>query len=180
MCWYICLDCGHRFEQGEEKSWFEPYGLGDGSGEQFIGCPICGGAFESAVECDICGGQFLPDSVYDNHYCIDCLRASINITTGLAYMEDRNQLVDFMFNEVWGCDPPKWASDALKQHLHEQYSRCAMDDVILKDNNFINKVKAWILEYDGGCGAEDYADWLYGWKSRNGRADHGHKITEVE
>lgn len=60
---YRCYDCGHMFEEGEQKTRREEYG------EIIEGCPICGGAYEETEPCKICGGYTcLPGE----DYCTDC------------------------------------------------------------------------------------------------------------
>ena len=67
---YICLDCGHIFD--EPKEWVETHGFDYGPYEEWSGCPRCGGAYEKAVECDICGEYYrkseLTDGLCDNCY----------------------------------------------------------------------------------------------------------------
>lgn len=59
---YRCKECGHLFEDGEEKKWTEPHG------ETIKGCPVCCGVYEIARPCKICGGY----SRYDDEYCETC------------------------------------------------------------------------------------------------------------
>lgn len=61
---YKCKECGHIFEEGEEKKWTEPHG------EKLKGCPICFGAFEEAEQCKICGGYSLE---MEDGFCQECL-----------------------------------------------------------------------------------------------------------
>lgn len=60
-----CLECGHLFEEGEEKRWVEPHG------EELSGCPICTGAYEEIEPCEICGkyenGQDVCDECIEEH-----------------------------------------------------------------------------------------------------------------
>ena len=59
---YRCKECGHLFEDGEEKKWIEPHG------EMLRGCPICCGIYEIARPCKICGSY----SSDDDEYCETC------------------------------------------------------------------------------------------------------------
>lgn len=43
---FKCLDCGEIFEVPAE--WVETHGLDCGPYENWVGCPVCGGAFEEA------------------------------------------------------------------------------------------------------------------------------------
>lgn len=82
---YKCAECGHLFEEGEEKKWREDRGEYWGSlcTEEMSGCPLCGGEYEEAVPCKICGGYGEMDD--GEEHCNDCkkdvlkrLRAFIN------------------------------------------------------------------------------------------------------
>lgn len=55
---YKCMECGHLFEEGEQKTWKEDRGEYWGSPcyEEISGCPLCGEAYEVAVACKKCGG----------------------------------------------------------------------------------------------------------------------------
>lgn len=59
---YKCKECGHLFEDGEEKRWVEPHG------ETLRGCPICFGVYEIARPCKICGAY----SSDNGEYCEIC------------------------------------------------------------------------------------------------------------
>lgn len=54
---FKCLDCGHLFEDGEEKLIKES--LGEFWGQPTVRvvsvCPICEGDFEEVKPCEICG-----------------------------------------------------------------------------------------------------------------------------
>lgn len=58
---YKCDECGHIFEDGEEKRWVEPHG------EEMKGCPICGGTYSEGKECELCGR-----CITDGVFCDDC------------------------------------------------------------------------------------------------------------
>ena len=60
---YVCLSCGHLFEEGEEKKTTEI------TGENFYSCPICGGDFEEADSCEECGA-YSSELCYG--YCGEC------------------------------------------------------------------------------------------------------------
>lgn len=53
---YICLECGHLFNEPYEYS--ETHGFGAPPYEELSGCPVCGGSYDEAVECDDCGELF--------------------------------------------------------------------------------------------------------------------------
>ena len=71
---YKCVECGHIFEQGEEKRWLENRGeyWGQPAYEKMTGCPYCGGDYEETEPCAICGTETLCDEL-NGGICADCL-----------------------------------------------------------------------------------------------------------
>lgn len=69
---YKCMECGHLFEEGEQKTWKEDRGECWGSPcyEEMSGCPLCNGAYEEATACKICGGY--GDMDEGEEYCNEC------------------------------------------------------------------------------------------------------------
>ena len=69
---YKCLDCGHIFEDGEEKRIREGEEChGFPCWREYAVCPLCEGAFEETVACEGCGSAKLPDELTDG-YCDEC------------------------------------------------------------------------------------------------------------
>lgn len=85
---YICLECGHIFEDGEEKRWTESRGefWGMACSEEMTGCPICEGDYEEAKECEICHsahlGEDLNGGVCDE--CIDRYRNNFDLCDNIC------------------------------------------------------------------------------------------------
>lgn len=73
MSRFICLDCGHIFE--EPKHWVDEHGLDYPPYEEYDGCPSCGGAYTETYVCECCG-QFIETYTYveigDEKYCENC------------------------------------------------------------------------------------------------------------
>ena len=68
---YKCCDCGHIFEDGEEKKISECVGEYGGSPayEEYTACPVCNGSYEEIKPCKICGSY---DHDYDEDFCELC------------------------------------------------------------------------------------------------------------
>ena len=158
---YICMECGHIFEDGEEKRWVESHGLDSPPYEHLSGCPICWGAYTYADICCDCGGAFLPEKLYSGHYCEDCLRASIDYDSAFEYLAELGYLEDFVFDKYYGCCAPGTISDKLRNDLRERYRRQKADDQIRGVTEFLMLIEQFILEDDGETGRETYAEWLY-------------------
>lgn len=68
---YKCFECGHMFEEGEEKEYFEPIGecWGDSVCVRRLGCPQCNGDFDEVFPCKICGRYKTTEK---NTFCDEC------------------------------------------------------------------------------------------------------------
>lgn len=69
---FKCCDCGHLFEEGEQKRISETSEcFGAIEKTYYEVCPICEGVYEIAKPCKICGGY---DSMIDSDetFCEDC------------------------------------------------------------------------------------------------------------
>ena len=69
---FICLECGHIFEDGEQGRITETYDTGmTPLRESHLVCPLCGGAYDEAVYCKTCG-KIIPLSEAVFGECVDC------------------------------------------------------------------------------------------------------------
>lgn len=68
---YKCLDCGHLFEDGEQRTYRENVGEchGSTSFQEFSICPVCGGDYEEIKPCKICGTY---EHECEEEYCDNC------------------------------------------------------------------------------------------------------------
>lgn len=76
---YKCVECGHIFEEGEEKRWDEYQGecFGFPYYEQMDGCPVCKGNFEKTVRCKLCNSEHLADELWSG-VCEGCIEERKN------------------------------------------------------------------------------------------------------
>ncbi|MBR4874147.1 MAG: hypothetical protein IKV50_09225 [Clostridia bacterium] len=149
----ICSECMAVFEDHEAVTWTEPYG------QRFTGCPRCYGNFEEAYICHECGEYFPEDSLF-NHVCESCLRESITYDVALEYLRDNeNYLLLFMFGYVFDSSVPEYVGEPLKQYMVEQFNRERME-ASYGGHEFLDSLKAFILDDDGDYGKERYAIWL--------------------
>lgn len=133
-----CLDCGHIFDEGEQDVIREYHNeIPGGFYEEFAGCPLCGGDFEKTASCKKCGGAFLPDELFENGYCKDCLREALNgesflefATTGVTTQTEVDTLEDFIFTRVFGLpECPDVSTSSLKAWCKIIYAE--MDKAVL-------------------------------------------------
>ncbi len=71
---YKCLECGHIFEEGEQRHWTERQGE---FSEAKIGCPLCRGDYEKTVMCEICKAHHLSDKLKGG-VCEQCIQTYWN------------------------------------------------------------------------------------------------------
>lgn len=99
MAMFRCEECGHLFEDGEQKVWYEhhPYGMGTAS-EEFSGCPLCEGNYEKIEPCKICGSY---EHDIEEEYCDDCVKEfKDNLKFVLAQNFNEKQIE--LFKELYG------------------------------------------------------------------------------
>lgn len=99
--WYVCLDCGHIFEDGEERRYDDILDVIDGVpyAEPSACCPICGGQYEDASICRKCGGAFAPDKVVGDLYCRECLDEFMTAENMKRYIsEDLENFAEWIFD----------------------------------------------------------------------------------
>ena len=113
---YKCLDCGHIFDEGEQKKWTENVGecFGFPAYETFGCCPLCGGEYAETVLCEVCGAEHLEDELNGGvcDECINehrkdfdfCYRVSIGEKTGIKINSLLASLFDVSDIEQILCD----------------------------------------------------------------------------
>ena len=114
--------CGQILTLDDLKKEFNSYGLGDGSGETFLVCPICGDSPEEAYQCKDCGEWFTGEELTEG-FCDNCLENIVNqyrydidrcisvcgdetqeirISSFLASMFNEDQIEQILINELRG------------------------------------------------------------------------------
>lgn len=115
---YICLDCGHIFEEGEQITFQEnivEY-FGVPCSKKISGCPKCGGEYEESKPCDICGSEHLEEDL-NGGLCDECIDKykndiemcfnvgkndddSVELNCFLASMFEKNEIEEILFEEL--------------------------------------------------------------------------------
>lgn len=93
---YKCNECGHLFENGEEKAWNESHG------EHWLGCPLCSGSFEEAVPCSVCGTYDYDDS--EDNYCESCkenVKKRFQDLLNKNFSEEERELLNGLYDGEW-------------------------------------------------------------------------------
>ena len=165
-----CTDCGYVFDYDDRTVVKESHGFNDGFYETFSCCPNCGGDFEDAADCCECGEAFTENELYSG-WCEKCLRESINYDTFFEYCEankDEQYLDIFAMSELLGgMDCPNNVSYEFHQLMVRIYkervhtvTRGGKSDGKLHPDAFLSACIRFIMDDDGECGRENYADWL--------------------
>jgi hypothetical protein len=178
---YICKDCGHIFEEGEQKIIVEhhPYGMTTAD-ERFSVCPVCNGGYEEAVIYEACGGAFDPDDErMVGKWCKDCLLGMVDYDLFKKYLEDDatraggggvSDLEWFFFRDLWGMNKYHVcnldSSLECKADLFSLYDAYVegdkLDEQFTGKHPFLDKIKAFVSE-----DLYVFADWLEG-EEKNG------------
>lgn len=100
---YKCMECGHLFEEGEQKTWEEERGefWGSPASETMSGCPVCCGAYEEAVACKICGSYGGMETCED--YCNNCKKDVLRrfqLFVNSEFTEEERELLNVAYDEV--------------------------------------------------------------------------------
>lgn len=165
---YKCLDCGHIFDDGEQKVYRDDHGIPGDLYEEIEVCPVCGGGFETTKQCKKCGAEFLAEELYGEYYCDECLKEMIDYDTfldfaleGAKYADQIDVLEDFIFCEIFDVDCPQHSSSELKRYCKELYLRLVGNDKLLNRQELYEK----ILDYFFRANLyNDFADFL--WEKR--------------
>lgn len=136
---YKCIECGHIFEEGEQKRWREDIGeyWGQTCYEEMSGCPICEGEYMETVSCDICGSEQFEDDLCNGvcMECIDACRHDIDICHSIGEKDTEAVEINCFLASVFTREEiEKVLFDALKQR----------GDVDCSD--FIEKEMDWFAE----------------------------------
>jgi hypothetical protein len=143
---YICLDCGHIFEEGEQKTRTEERGeyWGTSCSVSIGGCPNCGGEYEEATSCSICGSKHLEEDLNGGlcDECIDkykhnidmCFKVgsgdteAVKINCFLAAMFDEKEIEELLFDRL------KKRNGYIKEYIE------------LDCEKFVNSDRSWFGE----------------------------------
>ena len=74
---FVCLECGHVFDEDEIVTWQDSRGecWGVPCSEEVGGCPCCLGDFVKTYQCDCCGEWITGEYVKtddDKRFCENC------------------------------------------------------------------------------------------------------------
>ena len=164
---FKCTDCGHIFEDGEQRTFVERHPYGDTTADEYFSvCPVCGGEYEEAKSCECCGGAFLEDELIGGYYCDECLRDSVTCgsfeTFAMDGIDERqtSTLEDFVLRKLFDIDDSgeilTHSSYRLKGYFRSVYRRAAIgttgeNDLLEKIYNYMAEYKLW----------DDFAEYLH-------------------
>ena len=150
MATYKCLECGHIFDEGEERRWIEPHG------EHMTGCPVCGCAYDEACQCDRCGSFHLSDELYHG-LCLDCLKELATPHNMADWCEPDTLLAEQFYGFYYDsliADSSEQLRQLLRGGLLQRYAIDKLNnrhDAADKCFEFINSSE--VLKYD-------FAEWI--------------------
>ena len=129
---FKCYNCGHIFEEGEQKRWVEPHG------ERVQGCPCCGGAYEKTLKCEICDSEHLEEEL-NGGVCDECIN---------KYRKDFNTCYEVSFGEKASIEINSLLASLFDvsdiEQILKEYIRDRWQDVDCSP--FIDEDKSWFGE----------------------------------
>lgn len=163
---YKCKNCGHLFDDGEQKHVVEKHGFSDGMYEEYDSCPVCGASdFEETKRCLSCGGEFLKGELIDDKFCYQCLIEDADPDTFLSFLDAEKPasdkigwLEDFVYYSILCVETPKYGSFESKQICRDLYLRAVASDKINRCNKTKEMIENFFLVADGL--EEDFAEYL--------------------
>ena len=90
---YICENCSHIFEDGEQRTVIENHGFSDGLAERFGVCPVCGGTYSTARRCKGCGSFYREFDMFGG-WCADCLKDRLTPDRALTILTRSDDWMD--------------------------------------------------------------------------------------
>ena len=140
---YICRDCGHIFEEGEQAIWEEDRGewWGQRAWEKMCGCPKCCGDYEEAKECEICHSAHLEEDLFGGicEECIDKNRKNFKTCLNIAMVENNKCNVEI--NELLASI---FSASDIEQILIEHIEKNIQD---VDCSKFIDNDLSWFGQY---------------------------------
>ena len=134
---YKCLDCGHIFEDGEQGTYIETYGLDNPPYKEISCCPLCKGDYEEAKNCEICGEIYLEEEleggVCDNciqeysrnlKFCVEAFdeTKAVELNQFLAFCFSKREIEEILYRELEKCDKScyfNWCSQFVDKNREE-------------------------------------------------------------
>lgn len=145
---FKCLDCGHIFEEGEQKTHYENRDafFGASAHEVFSCCPVCNGSYKKADRCILCDKIHFSDDLV-NGVCKDCAEKSVTYDSALEYLLTRDELKDFCYYFLKQKEKGT-NEDEVKNEAKQWFKRQVLEDKIFEREDFLSKVKEYILWED--------------------------------
>ncbi len=142
---YICTQCNHIFEEGEQKVITENQGecFGYPTFESYTVCPICEGEYEEAVKCSICEEYHLEEDL-TNGICDDCLEKEVDYDKVLKFLIGQGELDYFVFKFFF---TEKTFGDNLQKAINDEltwwFKRKVFDEKLNNKTEFLDILKKY-------------------------------------
>lgn len=139
---FVCYDCGHIFEDGEQAHRNENRGeyWGSSCSEDVSCCPLCGGEYAKSVPCAICGSEHLEEELSGGvcDECIDEYKYNIDMCYKIGSNDtDKVELNCFLAS--------MFDKGEIEEILFEELAKTNKYNAI-DCENFINSDKSWFAE----------------------------------
>lgn len=159
---YKCYECGHIFEDGEEKICREDYG------ESHHVCPSCGGAYGETVQCAVCHGAHLEEELMSG-VCDECVEEnSVDYDTFVEFLgiepyypDQISNLEEFWFTQVMDLSPwdmPRGSSHKMRKRLMAAVKREVAFEKMTAGTDFRDHIRHYMVSCP--TAKADFAEFL--------------------
>lgn len=142
---YICTQCNHIFEEGEQRIVREKQGeyFGFPAYEEYSICPVCGGQYDEATDCSICGECHLEEDL-TNGICDECLDKEVDYDKLLKFLTETDELkyfvLEFFFSSSrFGDELEK----AINNELTLWFKRKVFEEKLNNKTEFLDILKKY-------------------------------------
>ncbi len=142
---YICTQCNHIFEKGEEKKIEEYRGecFGFPVCEEYYVCPVCGENYEEAIKCSICGEYYLEEDLM-NDICDNCLDNEVDYDNVLRFLTNTDELKYFVFDFFFSSE---YFGDTLEKAINDEliwwFKRKVFEEKLNNKTEFLDILKEY-------------------------------------
>lgn len=139
---YICLDCRHIFEEGEQSNYIESFGeyWGTKCSQRISGCPICGGEYEESTPCAFCGSEHLEEDLNGGlcDECIDKYKNDIEMCFNIGKNDDDDVKLNCFLASMF-------EKEEIEEILFEKLMR-RKENIDIDCKKFIDSDRSWFAE----------------------------------
>ena len=149
---YKCYECGHIFDEGEQKTFEELCGeyCGRNCYKTLEGCPMCLGAFEKTVPCEICESEHLDEELIAGvcKECIDKYRKDFNACYKISVGDTKEIKINALLATLFDASD---IEQILKDHIEKRWKDVDCSSYIDEDISYFAEKVVEEMDKNENC-----------------------------